>query len=155
MLYQSGLAKRYWGEALNAAVYIYNRTPHSGLEGFKTPYEAKYDKKPDISNIRTWGSIAYKRQPPLTISKLDPRAIKHVLVGYGSNQYKIANPTNHFVSWYRDVYIHENSFINKALPDTQDNTENEPLEISREEDSIETDLVNRIGEELTRIDKFI
>lgn len=53
MLISSGLPKALWGEAVLAATYIYNRTPHSSLEGFITPYEARYGQKPDITNIRT------------------------------------------------------------------------------------------------------
>ena len=60
MLLQLGLSHRYWGEAIKLVVYIYNRTLYRGLEGFITPYEARYGKQPDISNIKIWGSKAYK-----------------------------------------------------------------------------------------------
>jgi hypothetical protein len=55
MLIQSNSPNYLWGEALLAATYLYNRTPHKAL-GFKTPYEVYFDIKPNISNIRTWGS---------------------------------------------------------------------------------------------------
>ena len=111
ILIQSSLSHRYWGEALIAAVYIYNRTPHSALEGFITLYEARYNEKPDISAIKTWGYKAYKRIPLEGLNKLQPRAIIGTLIGYGNNQYKITNPTNHKTSWVRDVYILENEYI--------------------------------------------
>jgi transposase InsO family protein len=84
MLLTTGLPKAYWGEAVIAAVYLYNRTPHSSLQGFTTPYEAKTGEKPDLSNIKTWGSIAYKKES-IGISKLDPKAELYILVGWGSN----------------------------------------------------------------------
>jgi hypothetical protein len=65
-----------------AAIYIYNRTPHSAI-GFKTLYEAKYGHKPDISKIRIWGSKAYKKEA--IRRKLDLKASEYTLVGYGSN----------------------------------------------------------------------
>jgi hypothetical protein len=34
-----------------AAVYLYNRTPHSSIN-YKTPYELKNKEKPNISNIK-------------------------------------------------------------------------------------------------------
>ena len=109
MLTTSGLPKAYWGEALTAAVYIYNRTPHSSLEGFITPYESRYGSKPNISNVKIWGSIAYKREP--LVKKLDSRATLHLLIGYGSNQYKVAEPYNHKTQWVRDLYPIEGKFI--------------------------------------------
>jgi Integrase core domain/GAG-pre-integrase domain len=57
LLINAKLPKYLWGEALNAAVYLYNRTPHTAID-YKTPYEAKYGKKPDLSHIKIWGSIA-------------------------------------------------------------------------------------------------
>ena len=111
MLVQSGLSHRYWGEALMSAVYIYNRTPHSSLQGFITPYEARFGKQPDISGIRTWGSKAYKREPLEGLNKLSPRAKLGILIGYGPNQYKIADPSTHKISWVRDAYIIENEYL--------------------------------------------
>ena len=52
LLYTAKLPNYYWGEAALAATYLYNRTLHSALEGFITPYEAKKGKKPNIFNIK-------------------------------------------------------------------------------------------------------
>jgi len=108
MLITSGLPKTYWGEAITTAVYLYNRTPHSKLQ-LKTPYEARYKTQPDISNIKIWGSIAYKREP--ITKKLDPRAGLYILIGYGSNQYKVLDPTSRKTYWARDLAIIEGRFI--------------------------------------------
>jgi hypothetical protein len=89
LLYRSNLPKKYWGEAAMAAIYIYNRTPHSVI-GFKTPYKAKYGHKPDISNIRIWGSKAYKKEA--IRRKLNPKVSEYTLIGYGSNQYRLLKP---------------------------------------------------------------
>jgi len=51
MLFQANLLQTLWGEALLAAVFIHNRSPYSYLQ-YKTPYEARLSKKPDISNIK-------------------------------------------------------------------------------------------------------
>jgi transposase InsO family protein len=51
LLIQSNLAKKYWGEAITASVYLYNKTSHSAIN-YKTPYELKHSKKPDLNNIK-------------------------------------------------------------------------------------------------------
>jgi hypothetical protein len=116
MLISSSLARRYWGEALTAAVYIYNRTPHSSLPGSITPYEAKTGSKPDISGIKIWGSIAWKVAPLDGLPKLAPRAYIGILIGYNHNQYRILNPRTRRTTWARDVYIQEGKFP-KDKPD--------------------------------------
>ena len=107
LLINAKLPKYLWGEALNAAVYLYNRTPHTAID-YKTPYEAKYGKKPDLSHIKIWGSIAWQREN--LVKKLDSRAKKSILIGYGSNQYKLLQLHGRKVSWARDVVILEGKF---------------------------------------------
>jgi hypothetical protein len=77
-----------WGEAAIIATYLYNRIPHSKLD-FKTPYKLKYNKRLNISNIKTFGSIAFYKNKNNYIKKLDPRANKGILIGFGQNIYKI------------------------------------------------------------------
>ena len=110
MLIGAKLPKAYWGEAVLAATYLYNRTPNSSI-GFKTPYKAKTGQKPDISNIRIWGSIAYRVMPDIGRKKLDPRAKAYILVGYGSNQYKLLDPSTRKTIWARDTYIVEGRYL--------------------------------------------
>ncbi|CAK1360853.1 unnamed protein product [Cercospora beticola] len=89
LLLESGLPKTFWGEALEAAVFLYNRTPHSSL-GFKSPYELRYNKPPNLDNIRIFGSIAYYTR--VKAKKLDTRAKKAILIEYSdSNIYKLYN----------------------------------------------------------------
>jgi len=143
LLFATGLPKTLWGEAALAAVYLYNRTPHTSLEGFITPYEAKYGEQPDISNIRTWGSITYKKEPNELIKKLDARANPYILIGYGSNQYKLIKPGGKIAIWARDVEILENSFIKNQpekisaklaeITSYLSNTDSIPLEITNDE----------------------
>ena len=78
---------KYQQESLKASVYIYNITPHSSL-GFKSPFELLYNKKPNLNNIKIWGSICYyliKTQ----ITKLEPKAKKAILVGYNQYNYYV------------------------------------------------------------------
>jgi hypothetical protein len=91
MLIDSRAPKYLWGEALLAATDIYNKTPHSSLK-YKTPFEMKYKIKPNIDNIRIWGSKAYyKIKGPNRNNKLAEQAAEGILIGFGqdSHIYKV------------------------------------------------------------------
>jgi hypothetical protein len=109
LLFQANLAKKYWGEALIASVYLYNRTPHKGID-YKTPYELRYGDKPNIANIAIWGSLAYKKEPKELAKSLSKRAQPYYVIGYGSNQYKLLDPSTTHTMWARDVEIIEGVF---------------------------------------------
>ena len=108
MLFAAKLSKLFWAEALIAAVYLYNRTPHSALN-YKTPYEVRYNKKPKIAYIKIWGSIAYNKID--NAKKLDPRAKPNILIGYGNNQYKLMDLNTKRAYWSGDVVILEGVFL--------------------------------------------
>ena len=58
MLCDQGLPKFLWGEAVNTAVYIQNRCPHSALDS-ETPKEVFSGKKLDVSHFRVFGCPIY------------------------------------------------------------------------------------------------
>ena len=130
MIFTSNTPKSLWGEAVLAAVYLYNRTPHSGIN-HKTPYELKCNQKPDISHIRTWGSICfYKIKTP--IKKLDPKGKKAILIGFGQNQISSLGYRTQKPIWSRDVIL-ENKSISSI---NQDNSIIEQSSITEHNASI-------------------
>ena len=52
LIYQANLPRYLWGEALKAAVYLYNRTPYSSLPGYINPYEAVTGNRPIYNNVK-------------------------------------------------------------------------------------------------------
>ena len=82
MLYIANLNIRFWALALEAAVYLYNRSPYTAIN-YKTPYELKYNNKSKLSKIKVWGSIAYIKI--YKTKKLDSRAKPCILVGYNDS----------------------------------------------------------------------
>ena len=58
MLQEAHLPPSFWREALHTLVYTLNRTPRSANPGI-TPYEAFFGVKPDVSDLRIFGSLAY------------------------------------------------------------------------------------------------
>ena len=111
LLSTAKLPKHFWGEAVNTAVYLYNRTPHSEIQ-FKRPYQALYNTKPDITNIKVFGSIAYYKDKAKGLKKLDPRARKAILLGFGNNLYRLYDIDSKKLTWARDVKILETQFHN-------------------------------------------
>ena len=109
MLFQANSPRTLWKEALLAVVFIYNCSPHSYLQ-YKTPYEARLNEKPSISNIKVWGSISHLKLPN-PASKLDPKATSGILVGYGANQYKVFILSTGKLLFTRDITILEGGFL--------------------------------------------
>ena len=62
MLHTASMDLRYWGEAFLYAVHIRNITYTSALKD-RVPDHAWYDRKPDVSHLRVFGSIAYVNIP--------------------------------------------------------------------------------------------
>ena len=64
MMNKKNMPKSYWAwaEATNTAVYLMNRCTISGVHEV-TPHEKYYRKKPDLSHVRIFGSIAYVHIP--------------------------------------------------------------------------------------------
>lgn len=59
-LHSSQLPKYLWGEAVNHAVWLMNRTKTKALDG-KTPFEVLYGKKPNLSEVREFGEKVWVR----------------------------------------------------------------------------------------------
>jgi hypothetical protein len=80
MLIKLGLPDEMWAEAVVTANYIRNRTPVSAHG--KTPWEAIYEKKPDVSHMRVFGARAFMHVPGVLRYKLEPISKKGCFIGY-------------------------------------------------------------------------
>ena len=56
MIEARDLGPKIWVEAINCAEYIHNREFHKSFKG-KTPYEAWFGHKPNVSNFRILGFL--------------------------------------------------------------------------------------------------
>lgn len=118
MLVAGGLDRKFWNEAISTANYIKNRCPTSAFgKQFinKTPAELWYGKRPDISNIRIFGSICYNHIPAEKRKKLEPKAQKCTLMGYASdNSYRLWDIENNKLIIGRNVTFNEKPILNRA-----------------------------------------
>jgi len=113
ILAETQLPKELWAELGRTVVYLKNRSPTRSSKD-KTPYEALYGAKPDLSHLIAVGTKALPHIPKSKNQKLDSRAGEGIMVGYGGkNQYRIWNPVDNkvTVTAYAD-------FINEAKKST-------------------------------------
>jgi transposase InsO family protein len=123
----ANLPHNLWKEIVNAAVYLYNRTPRENL-GWKSPYEVFYThtarlanidevRKPQLAHLRAYGCRAYAMTEDAQLKrnrlrKLDPRAHIGYLVGYNStNIFRVWIPHQGKVISTRDVLFDEDTFF--------------------------------------------
>ena len=111
MLHQANLPKKFWAEAVATAVYLKNRSPSSCFSD-ETPYERWFKQKPDVSNLRIFGCIAFAHIPPEKRKKLDEKSLKCIFIGYleQSKGFKLFNPKDSSMIGSRDVIFKENIF---------------------------------------------
>lgn len=83
MLLESGLDKKFWGEAVSMVNFIQNRLPVKEI--LKTPHEHWYGIKPYIGHFKQFGSKCYIHVPDEARRKLDPKGVQGILVGYDIN----------------------------------------------------------------------
>ncbi|KAM1689023.1 hypothetical protein ACFX2K_036826 [Malus domestica] len=102
------LPKELWAESVACDAYISNRSPTRSVWG-KTPQEAWSGRKPGISHLRVFGSIAYVHVLDERRTKLDDKSEKFIFIGYDSNSkgYKLYNLNNGNMVISRDVTFDE------------------------------------------------
>ena len=68
------MPKEFWVEAIDCAIYLSNHCPIRSVQG-RTPQQAWSRKKPIVSHLRVFGSIAYAHVPDQEKSKLDDKKL--------------------------------------------------------------------------------
>ena len=141
MMCHAKVPQKFWAEAVNTAVYLRNRSPTTSLNG-TTPYESWYGVKPDVSNLKVFGCVAFVHVEKNKRRKFDPKSCKTMFVGYpnGTKGYKLFNLSSGSFIRSRDVIFAEKTFhdftaeakqkVNLFFPDTwqpEDSTENKML----------------------------
>ena len=71
MLLNAGLPSKYWSYALVQAVFVKNRLPHAHHDYSKTPFEAITGRKPNIKDLKVFGSRVIAKNSNNRRAKLD------------------------------------------------------------------------------------
>ena len=135
MLADSNLPHRFWAEALStAAVYLRNHSPTKALSGI-TPYKTWNGTKPGVSILRNVGCCVYAHVAKTERRKLDFKANKCVMLGYGTQQkgYCLFDLEHRKVIHSRDVVFDE------TMPGLQKETTDKYVELKLEEEPIAED----------------
>ena len=85
MIISARLPFNLWGEVLLTAFQVHNRVLFKKIQSF--PYELWNVRKLNLSYFKVWGCVAYFRISDPKRTKLGPRAIKSVFVGYRSEEH--------------------------------------------------------------------
>ncbi|GAX84604.1 hypothetical protein CEUSTIGMA_g12025.t1 [Chlamydomonas eustigma] len=112
MLHSSQVSKNLWAEAVVIANRIRNCSPTTGHT--KTPWELfynYYNVKPDVSNMRIFGSIAYVHTPKELRKKLDPKGKPGIFLGYEPHTKAYRVLVDGKVKISKDVVVDESKFI--------------------------------------------
>ncbi len=118
LLSDSGFPTSFWGLAIGAAEYIYNRTPHSSLD-YEQPIAKWENKVPQINHLAIFGALAYQ----LTPNKAPGKKFQEVsqlrfIAGYSDTGYILFDPQTKKTNvacnvkidetrMYKDFYQHD------------------------------------------------
>nr|GFB98372.1 zinc finger, CCHC-type [Tanacetum cinerariifolium] len=118
------LTLTFWTEAVRHAIYILNSVPTRALID-KTPYEALYNRKPNLENLRIFGCTAYAKITIPHLKKLDDRSIPLIYLGVeeGSKACRAS-----FV--VEGVDTENTTPVNTEINDNIDDTYQEPYPIN-------------------------
>lgn len=93
MLSEKRLPNDFWAEAVATSVFLLNISLTKAMRNM-TPYEAWWNRKPNVSRLKVFGSIAYSLIDSSDRSKLDKKSEKCIFVGYNDERkgYRLYNP---------------------------------------------------------------
>lgn len=133
LLAEAKLNKCYWPECIKTAAYLGNRSlTNTSIK--KTPYEIFFDRKPDVTHLKIFGSEAFVRIPEQKrTSKLNPKAEKGILVGYSDMGYRVLVENKVIVSRHVTFIDKRPQYINfNHDEEKQNNGNNDKEEIENE-----------------------
>jgi transposase InsO family protein len=113
MLFEKGMPKEFWPEAVNTAVYLLNRCPTKAVWNM-TPFEAWSGRKPSVNHLKIFGCVCYAQVPKVRRTKLEESSERCIFIGYSSMSkgYRLYNLKTKKVIISRDVVFDENAFWN-------------------------------------------
>ena len=119
LLLDAGMPPTFWPYALPTAEYILNRVYTKSNSNGLSPYESLYGKKPNLSNLRVFGSLVHVHLNKETrqriqakdhshLIKLGAQAKEAILIGFDKTGYSLLDPVTNTVFPSGDITVFEN-----------------------------------------------
>lgn len=101
--FQVSIPSRFWGECVQATIYILDILPSRILNG-KSSFELLYGRKPSLTHLRVFDFLCYATNM-LKEDKFAARARHAVLIGYSTTQkrYRLYDLATHTFFVSKDV----------------------------------------------------
>lgn len=111
LLFHANVPLKFWVDAFLIAVYFINRLPLSSI-GKETPYSKLFDKNPDYSGIRIFGSQCFPYLKTPALHKFSRKTTPCVFIGYSPlhKGCRCLDPHTHRVYVSPHVVFNENHF---------------------------------------------
>ncbi|KAK8936826.1 hypothetical protein KSP39_PZI012397 [Platanthera zijinensis] len=109
LMLQMHVPKPYWNFAVSTACFLINHLP-SFILNYGTPFSILFPSTPAFPlPPRVFGTLCYVHRLGPSSDKLDPRAAKHIFVGYSRTQkgYVCYSPTTRKISVSADITFRE------------------------------------------------
>ena len=86
MLKMAKLPKTFWGEAVQTACYLINRSPSVPLE-FDIPERVWTNKEVSYSHLKVFDCRAFAHIPEEQRIKLDDKSVPCIFIGYENEEF--------------------------------------------------------------------
>ena len=129
MLFDAGLDKSFWAEAVATASHVINRSPAKGLS--VTPEEKFTGKRPDLSHLRVFGTKCMAHVPKERRRKWDKKSEPCIFVGYSNNSkaYRVYSLRTKSVVISRDVIFLDEKSTGTDVASTEPAVGDEEMEL--------------------------
>jgi len=125
LLLFASLSMSFWVEAVDHAVYLYNRMPTNTGKGYVPPITAAFGTEVDLSHEPTFGCTCYVIIPPETREKgFSDKSSKCIYLGRrpdGSPGYTVFHKTLNQTKFASDVTFDESDLFDGTRKDPEDN----------------------------------
>lgn len=138
LLAEAKVDKKFWPEVVKTAAYLKNRSLANTIEK-KTPYGIFFGKKPNVKNLRLYGSKIFVRTPEESRkTKWDKKAKLGILLGYAEIEYRVLIDNKIIVARHVDIIEEDVRCIGFQEEEEKEEkyTSDEQSELEPEEESI-------------------